>query len=141
MDMWVPFQIPAEGVQDHDKTGSKVHGLILLGKHAGNDTANGMEQAVKQCAVVQEKLAEVLVDGKDAVPVRDPDQLKGHRGSALHSIFIAAGRTETAVAAEGDKLEFSAVRAAVHGAAEGRVTTMDHLADIFDDGGTGMEFI
>lgn len=139
--MGVPFQIPAEGMQDHDKTRSEIHGLVLLGKHTGNNTAYGMEKAVKQGAVVQEKLPEALVNGKDAVPVCDIDQMKGHRGSALHGVFIAAGRAETAVAAKGDKFEFSTGRAAVHGAAEGRVTTMDHLADVFDDGRAGMEFI
>ena len=30
----VPFQIPAKGVEDHDETGRKVHGLILLKEQA-----------------------------------------------------------------------------------------------------------
>lgn len=34
VDMGVPFQIPAKGVEDHDETGSKVHGFILLKEHA-----------------------------------------------------------------------------------------------------------
>lgn len=139
--MGVPFQVPAEGMQDHDKPRSEMHGLVLLGKHAGNNTAYGMEKAVKQGAVVQEKLPEALVNGKDAVPVGDIEEFEGHRGSALHGVFIAAGRAETAVAAEGDKFKFPTGRAAVHGAAEGRVPTMDHLADVFDDGRAGMEFI
>lgn len=29
MDVWIPFQIPAKGVENHNKTGSEVHGLIL----------------------------------------------------------------------------------------------------------------
>lgn len=139
--MGIPFQVPAEGMQDHDKPRSEIHGLVLLGKHAGNNTAYGMEKAVKQGAVIQEKLPEALVNGKDAVPVGDINQLKGHRGSALHGVLIAAGRAETAVAAEGDKFEFTTGRAAVHSPAESRVATMDHLIDVFDDGRAGMEFI
>lgn len=34
VDVWVPFQVPAKGVKDHDETGSKVQGFILLKKHA-----------------------------------------------------------------------------------------------------------
>lgn len=33
MDVRIPFQIPAEGMQDTDKARSKVFGLIKLGKH------------------------------------------------------------------------------------------------------------
>ena len=32
VNVWVPFQIPAKGVEYHDETGSKVHGLVLLEK-------------------------------------------------------------------------------------------------------------
>lgn len=139
--MGIPFQVPAEGMQDHDKPRSEMHGLVLLGKHAGNNTAYGMEKAVKQGAVIQEKLPEALVNGKDAVPVGDINQLKGHRGSALHGVLIAAGRAETAVAAEGDKFEFTTGRAAIHSTTKSRVATMDHFIDVFDDGRAGMEFI
>lgn len=34
VDMGGPFQIPAKGVEDHDETGSKVHGFILLKEQA-----------------------------------------------------------------------------------------------------------
>ena len=57
-----------------------------------------MEKAVKQGAVVQEKLPEALLNGKDAVPLGDIDQMKGHRGSALYGVFIAASRAEAVVA-------------------------------------------
>ena len=33
VDMGVPFQIPAKGVENHDKTGREVHGFILFEKH------------------------------------------------------------------------------------------------------------
>ena len=61
----------------------------------------------------------------------DIDDLKGHRGSAIHGIFITAGRAETAVTTERNKLEISAVDTAIHGTTIRRITTVDHLIDIF----------
>ena len=74
----VPFQIPAKGVENHDKTGSKVHGLILLKKHAGNNTVYGMKEAVKERTVIQKKLPEMFINGKNTVAVGDIDEFKGH---------------------------------------------------------------
>lgn len=71
VDMWVPFQIPAKGVKDHDETGSEVHGLILLKKHTGNNTVHGMEEAVKKGTVRQKKLSELLINSEDAMAVDD----------------------------------------------------------------------
>lgn len=34
MDVRVPLEVPAEGMEDHDKAGSEVHGFILLKKQA-----------------------------------------------------------------------------------------------------------
>ncbi len=34
VDVWVPFQIPAKGMEDHDKTGSEIHGHVLFEKHS-----------------------------------------------------------------------------------------------------------
>lgn len=103
MDVWIPFEIPAKGVKDHDKTGSEIHGFVLLEKHAGDDTVYGMEEAVKERAVLQEEIPELRINGKNTMPVSDIDQFKGHRGSALHGVEIPTGRTETAVAAERDE--------------------------------------
>ena len=103
VDMGVPFQISAKGVKDHDETGSKVHGLILLKKHTGNNTVHGMEEAVKKGTVRQKKLSELLINSEDAMAVDDIYELKGHRGSALHGVKITAGRAEAAVTAERDK--------------------------------------
>lgn len=99
----VPFQIPAKGVENHDKTGSKVHGLILLKKHAGNNTVYGMKEAVKERTVIQKKLPEMFINGKNTVAVGDIDEFKGHRGGVLHGVEISAGRAKTAVAAEGNE--------------------------------------
>ena len=70
-------------MENHDKTGSEVHGFILFEKHARNDTVYGMEQTVKEGTVVKEKIAELLIDSKNAVAVTDINQFKGHAGSAF----------------------------------------------------------
>lgn len=45
---WIPFQIPAKGVENHDETGSKVHGLIQLKEHTRNNAVYSMEETIKQ---------------------------------------------------------------------------------------------
>ena len=52
-----------------------------------------MKEAVQEGAVLKEKIAEIFIYGKNAVPVRNTDQFKRHTGSALHGIFVSAGRT------------------------------------------------
>ena len=51
-----------------------------------------------------QKLPEFFVYGENTMPVSDVDQFKGHGGRAPHGIEIPAGRTETAMASERDKL-------------------------------------
>lgn len=128
--MRVPFQISAKGVEYHDETGSKVHGFILLKKHTGDNAVYGMEETVKERTVIQEKIPELFINGKNTMTVGDIDQFKGHGGSALHGIKVATGRTEAAVAAERDEFQLSTVRTAVHGTAKGRVTTVDHFIHV-----------
>lgn len=33
VDMWVPFQVPAEGVENKDNAGCEIHGFVLFKKH------------------------------------------------------------------------------------------------------------
>ena len=136
--MGVPFQVPAEGMEDHDESGSEVHGFVLLKEHMGNNTGHGMEKAVKQATVLKEKVTEAFVNGKDAMPVDDVNKLEGHRGSALHGVEIPAGGAEAAVAAERDKFQLATVRAAVHGTAKGRVAAVDHFIHILNNRVTWM---
>ena len=72
------------------------------------------------------------------MPVGDIDELKGHGGSAFHGILVATGGAEAAVTAEGDEFQFSAVRAAEHSTAEGRIPTVDHFLHVVNDSGTWM---
>ena len=121
--MRVPFQVPAEGVEDHDKAGSEVHGFIELQEHTGNDAGDGMEETIEERAVIEEEVSKLRIDSKDTVAVDNVDQLKGHRGSAPHSVKITTSRAETAVAAEGNKFELSAMGAGIHGTTKGRIAT------------------
>ena len=77
-------------------------------------------------------MAKVFINSKDTVSVRDIDELESHVGGTFHGILIAAGRAETAVAAERDELKVAAFWTAVHSAAKRRVTTVNHLLDIID---------
>ena len=81
-------------MENHDKTGGEIHGLVLLIKHMGDNTVYSMEETIKQCPVIKEKLPEVFVDGENTMPVGDIDQFKGHGGSASHGIEISTGRTK-----------------------------------------------
>ena len=119
VDMRVPFQVPAEGVEDHDKAGSEVHGFIELQEHTGNDAGDGMEETIEERAVIEEEISKLRIDSKDTVAVDNVEQLKGHRGSAAHSVEVSTSRAETAVAAERDKFELSAMGASIHGATKG----------------------
>ena len=103
VDMWIPFEVSSKRVQNHNKSGSEIAGLIHFEKHAGDNTGNGMEEAVKQGAVFQKEITKRVINGEDAVAVWDIDQFKGHRGSTLHGIEISAGRAEAAMAAERNK--------------------------------------
>ena len=73
--------------------------------------------------------------------VGDINKFQGHRGRAFHGIFITASRTEAAMTAEGNEFQFAAVRAAIHGSAEGRVAAVEHLINIFHLSFSGMESI
>lgn len=97
-----------------------------------------MKKAVKERAVIEEKIPELLINGKNTMPVGNIEQFKGHRGSALHGIKVAAGRTEAAVASERDEFQLSTVRTAVHGTAKGRVTTVNHFIYVFNHRSTWM---
>lgn len=131
VDMRVPFERPAESMQNTDKTGSEVHGLILLVEETENDRTNGMEKTIQSGAVFFEKVAKFFRDCKDTVPVITVDQFTRHSSCPFPGIEIPAGRAKAALAAERDKFPLITIKAMVHGAAQRRITTVDHLFDIF----------
>ena len=72
------------------------------------------------------------------MPVNALNDFEGHRSSSLDRIEITARRAETAFAAERNEFQGSTFGAAIHGAAKRRVTTVDHLVNVFDNSLTGM---
>lgn len=73
VDVRIPFEVSAEGMEDHDKTGSKVHGSVQIEEHAGDNTVYGMEETVQEGTVFEEKGTEVLIHSKNTVAMRDID--------------------------------------------------------------------
>ena len=69
------------------------------------------------------------------------NKLTGHMKRTKLVVFVFTGRAETAVAAERDKFKISTVRTAIHGTTMRRITTMNHLVDIFDNRRTRMKFV
>ena len=102
--MGIPFQIPAKGVEDKDKAGSKTFGFVVFVEHTENNTSYGREKAVKEGTVFQKIGTQFPGNGKDAVSVFHVDDFERHGGGSVNGIFVAAGRTETAFAAERNKL-------------------------------------
>ena len=92
-----------------------------------------MEETVKKTAVFEKERAEILIYGKYTMSVENVDQFKCHTGSAIHSVLISAGGTKTAVAAKRDKFKIATLRASIHGTTKRRVTTINHLLDVFND--------
>ena len=86
-------------------------------------------------------MPELLVNGKNAVPVLAAEELEGHGGGAFLAVFNTTGRAEAAFTAERDELHFAAVGAGIHSPAEGRVTAVNHFFDVFHFNGPRMERI
>ena len=105
--------------------------LIHFRKHTKDDTGDRMKETIKERTILQKEITEGFINGKNTVAVSDMNEFKRHRGSTFHGVFIATGRTETTVTAERNKLEISAVGTAIHGTTKRRITTVDHLIDIF----------
>ena len=110
-------------------------------EHTGDHAVYGMKQTIEQRTIFEKEFTKIFIDCENTMAVCDIDQLKGHTGGAFHGIFVAAGRTETAMTAEGNKFEFPAVRTAVHGTAERWIAAMNHLIDIFHLSFSGMKSI
>lgn len=109
MDMRIPFQRSAEGMQDTDETGDKVSAFVQFKEHSENDTADGLKKAVKP--------------------------------GAVNAVLITAGRAKLRMTAERNKFKFAAVGTAIHGTDVRRVSTVNHLLNVFHDNGTWMKSI
>lgn len=141
VNMWIPFQGSAESVQDADKAGDEVSAFIHLVEEPEDDTADGLEEAVKQGTVIEEEGAQVLINGEDDMPVSTAEESEGHFSGAVNAVLVAAGRAKFGMAAKGDEFKFPTMSTAIHGAAKRGIPTVDHFFDVFHDNGTGMKDI
>ena len=141
VDVGIPFKIPAKSMEDHDIARGEIFGMVKIEKHTGYDTGDGMKETGEERTVLKEEVAEVFINGKNAMAVLNADELKRYTGGAFHSIFVSAGRAKAAVTTKRNKLEITAVGAGVHGAAKRRITAVDHLINIFHLSFSGMKSI
>lgn len=132
VDMRVPFQGTAKGMQDTDEAGSKVPCLVQLIKQTEDNGAYCLEKTVQERPVHEEKAAELFRDGEDTVAMLTGDQLSGHSGSPFSGVKVPAGGTETGMTAERYEFQMTAERASIHGATESGITTVDHLVNVFN---------
>ena len=102
-------------------------------EHAENDTAYSTEETVQKGAIRKEERAEFFSNGENTVTVLHIDDLEGHLCCAIDRIHVSARRAEATMTPERDKLQMSAVTAAVHGPAKGGVATVDHLINVFNN--------
>lgn len=86
-------------------------------------------------------MSELFIDGEDTVAVAAAEELKGHGGRAFLAVFCTAGGAEPALAAERNKLHFTAVGTGIHGSAEGRVAAVYHFINVVHFNSPGMECI
>ena len=69
------------------------------------------------------------------------NKLTGHMKRTKLVVFVSTGRAKTAFTAKGNKFKISTVRTAIHGTNVRRITTTNHLVDIFDNRRTRMKFV
>ena len=124
MNMRIPFQVAPKGMKNTDKAENKGLGFIDFVEHAKNNTANSRKKAIQKSPVFQKKVPEFLRNCKDTMPVCTIDKFSGHGSRAINGIFVAAGRTEAAVAANREKLKKAAARTGINGTTKGRIAAM-----------------
>ena len=139
--MRIPFQWSAESVQDADKAWDEVSAFIHLVEKPEDDTADGVEEAVKQGAVLQEEGSQIFINGEDNMPVSAAEEFKGHFSGEVNAVLVTTGRAKFGMAAKGDEFKFATMSTAIHSSAKGGISTVNHFFDVFHDNGTGMKDI
>ena len=141
VDVRIPFERSAEGMEHADKPGHKVFGFVHFMEEPEDDTADSLKKAVKERAVIQKERAQVFINGKNEVPMCTINEFKGHFSRTIDTVFIATGGAKLGMAAERDKFKFTTVRTAIHCTTIRRIPTVDHFFNVFHDNGTGMKDI
>ena len=113
-------------------------GFIHFMEHAKDNTSDSTKKTVEKGTVFQKEMPQFFINGENTVSVCTLNQFERHSIRALLTVFHTAGRAEAAFAAERNEFQHPAFGTGVHGAAKGRVTTVNHLVDIADDSLSGM---
>lgn len=139
VDMWIPFEGSAEGMEDADETRHKVFGFVHFMEEPEDDTADSVKKAVKERAVVQKERTQFFINGKNEEPVCTVNEFKGHFSRAIDTVFIATGGAKLRMAAERDRFKFAAVGTAIHCTTIRGIPAAYHFFNVFHDDGTGMK--
>ena len=137
VDMRIPLKRATKGMKNKDKAGSKAFGFVFLVKKSKKDSLNGREETVQERTVIEEKMTELLRNGKDAVTVSTVNKPERHSSGAVNGVHVATSRAKAGVTSERNKLKETAF-AEIHGTTEGRITAVEHPVDVFNDGRSRM---
>ena len=125
-------------MKDADKSRSKVFGFIHFRKHAKDNVSDRRKQKIEKFAITKKENTQLFRDCENTVSVNAGNKYRGHMKRTHLVVFVATGGTESAFATEGNEFKVSAMSTGIHGTTVRRVTTMNHLVDILDDGRTRM---
>ncbi len=133
MDMRIPLEVTAEGMERTDDSRSKGF-LVIEGVHpVGDHLSRSLEQKIKKSAVFSKELTKLLGNRKDNVSVAAVDQLCGDGIGTISLISGATGIAETRFTAEGDIVEVIAVMTVVESIALFQITTIQHFFHFIPD--------
>ena len=69
VDVRVPLKTTPKGMQNANKSGREVFGLIDFAKHIQNCLANGIKKTVQKISVFEKKYSELLGNRKNTMPM------------------------------------------------------------------------
>ena len=124
------------------KPGTKFSDLLIL-ENKDKTTLLTAEKilAVYKGTIAKKETTQFLRNSKNAMAMSSINQFKGHRGSAVNGVHVTTSSAETTMATEWNKFKVSAFGAAIHSATKRRVTTINHLINVFNNRKTRMSCI
>ena len=128
-------------MKNADKTRSKVFRFIDLEKHPKDDITDRNKEIIQKGSVFEEIRTKFFWDSENTMAMNTGNELAGHMEGTELIVFVSTGREKAAFTAKGNEFQISAVRTSIHGTTVRSVTTGNHLADIFDDSRTRVEFV
>jgi hypothetical protein len=100
-----------------------------------------MEETVQEFSIFKKVASKFFRNGENTMTVLAGNEFTGHRKRTVKIIHVATGRAETAFAVKGNIFKVTTMRAAPEDTAIGRISAMNHLINIFNNGRSGMKFV